>query len=167
MNIFGIGAAELLIIFLLMLVVAGPKRMMRWAYVAGQYVAKLRAMWAETSAILKRELEQAGLEPEVVDTLQELTKPRALRKANPLDKLVDEMKKPVEDALKPVENVIQEVKEASSPDTRAEATPAGVADSTGAATRDDGTAAIAQEESSDSSGPAENVPGRYDAWTPN
>ena len=63
MNIFGIGTTELIIIFVLMMVVAGPKRMIAWAYVAGQYMAKLRDLWQEASGVLKKELEQAGLEP--------------------------------------------------------------------------------------------------------
>ncbi len=175
MNLFGIGAAELAIIFLLMLVIAGPKRMMQWAYIAGTYVAKLRKMWEETSLILKKELEQAGIEPEVIDTLQEFAKPRAMRKANPLDALVDEMKKPMEEALKPVEAVVKEIKSTpglSSSDNKTD-TPATVKTAASAADEsrnegddssgDNGAAAA----STDSDQSATSAPGQYDAWTPN
>lgn len=176
MNLFGIGAAELAIIFLIMLIIAGPKRMMQWAFIAGTYVAKLRKMWDETSKILKKELEQAGIEPEVVDTLQELAKPRGLRKANPLDALVDEMKKPMEQALKPVEAVVDEIKakpgtSLQQKDAEAPSTPvytvaaptgdasAGDSDTTG----DNG----ASSPTNDTNPPASNTPGQYDAWIPN
>ncbi|GAB4437746.1 MAG: hypothetical protein Kow00120_05150 [Anaerolineae bacterium] len=62
MNILGIGAAELVIIFLILLVVAGPKRMVAWAYIAGRELSKLRAMWSETMEMIQSELEEAGVE---------------------------------------------------------------------------------------------------------
>ena len=36
MDILGIGGGELVLIVLVMLVVAGPKRMIQWAYIAGK-----------------------------------------------------------------------------------------------------------------------------------
>ncbi len=62
MNIFGIGEMELAVILVLMLIVAGPKRMIQWAYVLGTYVTKLRGMWTETVGYLQKELDDAGLE---------------------------------------------------------------------------------------------------------
>ncbi|MCZ7542900.1 MAG: hypothetical protein M5R40_04895 [Anaerolineae bacterium] len=62
MNIFGIGAAELVIIFLILLVVAGPKRMVAWAYIVGRELSKLRVMWSETMEMIQTELEEAGVE---------------------------------------------------------------------------------------------------------
>ena len=61
MEIFGIGGAELVAILIIMLVVAGPKRMIQWAYILGQYTAKVRAMWAETMTYVQKEFDEAGL----------------------------------------------------------------------------------------------------------
>ena len=36
MNIFGLGGAELVVIIVIMLVVAGPTRMVSWAYIKGE-----------------------------------------------------------------------------------------------------------------------------------
>lgn len=49
MDILGIGGWELVAIIIIMLVVAGPKRMIQWSYTAGKYVAIMRKMWAETA----------------------------------------------------------------------------------------------------------------------
>ncbi len=61
MNILGIGGWELLAILLIMLLVAGPKRMIHWAYILGQYVAKFRAMWSETVDVIQKEFDDAGV----------------------------------------------------------------------------------------------------------
>lgn len=62
MNILGVGTSELFFILLIMLIVAGPKRMIAWAYVAGQYAAKLRVMWAQTMEALQQEMDEAGVD---------------------------------------------------------------------------------------------------------
>jgi sec-independent protein translocase protein TatB len=150
MNVFGIGATELVIVLLIMLMVAGPKRMIRWAYVMGVYMGKLREMWQETAAVLKKELAEAGVEPDVVNTLGQMANPRARRSvvSNKLDKLVDEMKKPVEESLKPVEATLKEV------GTTPLAPAATVAETD--------TAAEGLIEDT----PAPDSTERYDAWTP-
>lgn len=61
MNIFGVGASELILLLVIMLVVAGPQRMIRWAFIAGQYVGKARAMWSEVAAHLQKEFDDAGV----------------------------------------------------------------------------------------------------------
>jgi Sec-independent protein translocase protein TatA len=163
MNILGIGPAELVLVFLLMLMVAGPKRMISWAYVAGQYVARFRKMWQEASAVLRKELEQAGLEPEVMDTFEQWANPRTRPKSrNLLDPVVKEMKKPLDDVFKPVSDTMDEIgrtqltpaappandKPASSPNTEASSASSDGANSSGA---------NAEQASS----------GGFDAWTPN
>lgn len=65
MEILGIGGWEIVAILLLLLIVAGPKRMIAWSYTLGKYLAILRGMWAETAAMLQKELRQAGLDVEV------------------------------------------------------------------------------------------------------
>ena len=65
MEILGVGGAEFVAILIIMLIVAGPKRMIQWAYILGKYTAKARAMWAESMTYLQKEFEQAGLEVEL------------------------------------------------------------------------------------------------------
>lgn len=62
MNILGVGPAELIVLLVIMLVVAGPKRMIEWAYQAGKYAAQLRAMFQETMEAFHKELAQSGID---------------------------------------------------------------------------------------------------------
>ncbi len=62
MNILGIGPAELIVILVIMFVVAGPKRMIAWAYILGQYVAKFRAYFDETMRAVRKEFEDAQID---------------------------------------------------------------------------------------------------------
>lgn len=61
MNILGVGGEEFIIVIVIMLVVAGPKRMIHWMYVLGTYVAKFRRMWEETVDVLQNEFDEAGV----------------------------------------------------------------------------------------------------------
>lgn len=65
MNILGVGGWELLAILLIMLLVAGPKRMIHWSYILGQYVGKFRQMWAETVDVIQKEFDDAGVDIKV------------------------------------------------------------------------------------------------------
>lgn len=159
MNIFGIGPTELVLVLLIMLMVAGPKRMARWAYVMGIYAGKLREMWGETSAVLKKELAEAGIEPEVVDSFGQMANPRTRRTAvsGQLDKLVGDMKKPIEESLKPVEEVLKPV-ETTLKDV-------GPTPLEAAAPRPSPTE---QQAPGPNSAPEkDNSTGQYDAWTAN
>ena len=62
MNILGAGPGELVVVFVIMLVVAGPKRMIKWAYVLGQYTAQLRQMWQQTLDAFRKELADANID---------------------------------------------------------------------------------------------------------
>lgn len=68
MNLFGIGEGELILILVVMLVVAGPKRMIRWSYVIGQYAGKLRAMWRDAVVVMQKELDTAGVDVKLPQT---------------------------------------------------------------------------------------------------
>ncbi len=61
MNFFGIGPAELILIFILTFVVAGPKRMVQWAYYLGRYMAQFRRMTEEAWSQVRKELESAQI----------------------------------------------------------------------------------------------------------
>lgn len=62
MEIAGVGPLEVVAIFIIMLVVAGPKRMVSWAYTLGQYVSKMRAMFQETMNAVKKEIDVESLD---------------------------------------------------------------------------------------------------------
>lgn len=100
MNIFGIGGAELVLILIIMLVVAGPKRMIQWAYVLGKYVAVLQKMWSQAAAALQKEFDDAGVELEVPkelptkgDLQRSIT--TAIQKNVPLNEVTDELGKDI------------------------------------------------------------------------
>lgn len=62
MDILGIGAGELVLIALLMLVIAGPKRSAMWAREAGQYLRKFRQTWQTMMDELNKEIGDDGKE---------------------------------------------------------------------------------------------------------
>ncbi|MBC7870772.1 MAG: hypothetical protein H7Y09_08025 [Chitinophagaceae bacterium] len=77
MEILGVGGLELVAILVIAIVVAGPKRMLQWAYILGQYVAKLRHMWKDVAVMLQKELDASGVDykvPEQMPTRGTLTR---------------------------------------------------------------------------------------------
>jgi len=106
MEILGVGGWELVTILIIVLVVAGPKRMIRWSYVLGRYLAMLRRMWAETATMLQKEFDQAGLDvtvPKDIPTRQTLNQEVA--------KAVEKMSKPVRDPLDTLKQDVQSVQQ--------------------------------------------------------
>jgi Sec-independent protein translocase protein TatA len=61
MNVLCIGGEEFIIVIVIMLVIAGPKRMIHWMYILGTYIAKFRRMWEETVDVLQDEFDEAGV----------------------------------------------------------------------------------------------------------
>jgi Sec-independent protein translocase protein TatA len=98
MELFGIGTAELIAILIIMLVVAGPKRMIRWAYILGQYTAKIRRLWAETMAVVQKEFDAAGMD---------ITVPREIPTRSTL---VSQMNNALSSVTRPVQTALDEVK---------------------------------------------------------
>ena len=77
MNFFGIGGTELVVIALIMLIVAGPKRMIRWAYVLGVWVGRARTLWQQAVEALQKEMDEAGVNvqlPKEPPTRQTITR---------------------------------------------------------------------------------------------
>ncbi len=108
MNFLGIGAWELVAILLIMLVFAGPKRMIHWSYVLGQHVAKFRKIWSETVDLVQKEFDDAGVGiqlPKEPPTRQSLN--RSVSEA------VKPITKPVQDTLGEVQKDLDSVKEVS------------------------------------------------------
>lgn len=92
MNILGVGGPELAAILIIMLVFAGPKRMVHWSYVLGQHLAKFRRMWSQTVDLVQKEFDEAGVDiqlPKEPPTRQN-------------------MNKAIADAMKPVTQPVQE-----------------------------------------------------------
>ncbi|MGJ3240872.1 MAG: Sec-independent protein translocase subunit TatA/TatB [Anaerolineae bacterium] len=118
MNIFGVGGAELVLILVIALIVAGPKRMIRWAYTIGQYVGKFRILWEQMVDMLQDEVDAAGLDvklPKEIPTKQSIAKTASdLIKpyAESLEKSVDEVRKPVQDAVTETGKVVDDANKA-------------------------------------------------------
>ena len=100
MEILGVGGAELVAIFIIMLVVAGPKRMIQWAYILGKYTAKVRAMWAESMTYLQKEFDAAGLDVELPK--------EPPRRGNFNRELTQQVEKAFSPVTKPVKDVLEE-----------------------------------------------------------
>jgi Sec-independent protein translocase protein TatA len=103
MNIFGVGTTEMVIIVLIMLIVAGPKRMVRWAYHIGVYVGKFRKMWSEVVDVVQKEIDEAGVDVKI---------PKEIPTRQNIGKYVSEIAKPytkeLEQAAKDVQNPVKE-----------------------------------------------------------
>ncbi|MEO8608124.1 MAG: hypothetical protein ABI690_09600 [Chloroflexota bacterium] len=98
MEILGVGGAELVAILIIMLVVAGPKRMIQWAYILGKYTAKVRVMWAESMTYLQKEFDAAGLDVELPK--EPPTRANFNRQlTQQVEKAFSPVTKPVKDAL--------------------------------------------------------------------
>ncbi|MBI1277180.1 MAG: hypothetical protein GC179_03535 [Anaerolineaceae bacterium] len=109
MEIFGVGGAELAAILIIMLVVAGPKRMIQWAYVLGQYTAKARAMWAETMTYVQKELNEAGMDvelPKDIPTRSNLNSEISKQ----VQKAVSPISKPLQETLDAAKSEVQQIK---------------------------------------------------------
>ncbi len=98
MNVFGVGGAELVAILVIMLIFAGPKRMIHWSYVLGTYLSKFRVIWSQTVDLVQKEFDEAGVDIK-------LPKEPPTRKN--LNRAITDAVKPV---TKPVQDSIDEVK---------------------------------------------------------
>ena len=108
MNFLGVGAWELVAILLIMLVFAGPKRMIHWSYVLGQHVAKFRKIWSETVDIVQKEFDDAG-----VGIKLPKTPPTRGSMNKAVTEAVKPMTSPVQDTLNEVQKDLDAVKEVS------------------------------------------------------
>ncbi len=130
MDILGVGGWELVAIFLIMLVVAGPKRMISWSYTLGKYVAQLRHMWAETAEMLQKEFDEAGVDvrvPKDIPTRATLNQEigRALTPiTKPFQELLDATKREIETTQKSVTSATKfDLAPTTKPETPAPTSP--------------------------------------------
>ena len=109
MNFFGLGSWEFVVIILIMLIVAGPKRMMRWAYILGIYLGKLRVFWRQMMESLQAEFDEAGVDvklPRDLPTKGDVQR-LAAQAARPIQEPMEKAMKDYETEIKRVEAEIQ------------------------------------------------------------
>jgi sec-independent protein translocase protein TatB len=109
MNIFGIGGAELVLVILIAIVVAGPKRMIVWAYQAGRLIGKLRRQWEQVAEVLQKEVDAAGIEAQVPRDLpnrQNITR-MVTQAMKPAMDEVDKAARDVQQQIDPVQGSVQ------------------------------------------------------------
>ncbi|MBC8098415.1 MAG: hypothetical protein H7Y11_03155 [Armatimonadetes bacterium] len=100
MNFFGMGETELLVIVVMALIIAGPKRMIEWMYVLGRWTGRLRTMWAETSALLQKEIDATGIDMKV---------PKELPTRQNITRMAQTAMKPLNDSAKAAMNEVKQV----------------------------------------------------------
>ena len=116
MNIFGVGGAEVVVIIMIMLIVAGPKRMIRWAFVIGQYVGKFRMLWSQMVDVMQDEVDAAGLDvklPREIPTKQNLAQTAgAFMKpyTQSLENTLDEVAQPIKETMQETDKTFEEAK---------------------------------------------------------
>jgi Sec-independent protein translocase protein TatA len=114
MDILGIGGWELVAIIIIMLIVAGPKRMISWSYTLGKYVAQLRKMWSETAQVIQKEFDEAGVDvqvPKNIPTRGDLNREigRALTPVTkPFQESLDATKKEIDATKKSVSFAVED-----------------------------------------------------------
>ncbi|MEO0562597.1 MAG: twin-arginine translocase TatA/TatE family subunit [Chloroflexota bacterium] len=113
MNIFGIGGWELVLIVVIALVVAGPKRLAVWAYHLGQWTAKLQQLWRQFAETLQSEMDEAGVNVEIPrspPTRQDLT--RSMQQFG--RQIVKTAEEPLDDVKADVEKIRAEIRQESN-----------------------------------------------------
>ncbi|HUN10163.1 MAG TPA: hypothetical protein PLQ56_26395 [Aggregatilineales bacterium] len=113
MDIFGIGGPELVLILIIMLVFAGPKRMLQWAYQLGKFTSKARQMWSESMGYLQKEFDEAGVGIELPKDIP--TKGSLNRTiSEQAGKLMAPVTKPVEEAMSETKSQLDDIKLSAS-----------------------------------------------------
>jgi Sec-independent protein translocase protein TatA len=121
MNIFGMGEWELLLIVLIMLVVAGPKRMIQWAYVLGKYTAQLQVMFKNTMQALQKEVNAAGVDvqlPDQLPTSREQFRKQITQIAKPLTQPLEQGAQQAMGEMRAAANDVRNAANAVSSDVR-------------------------------------------------
>jgi sec-independent protein translocase protein TatB len=157
MNILGVGPAELIVVLIIMLVVAGPKRMVQWAYQIGRYTAQLRAMFQETMNAIQKELSDSGLD--VTKDLPSI--PKSFDIVSEASKVINSE---VASATTAVNSTLSGTTTSATPSTPT--TPA--VSTTSAETPPDNTAKPASSTPANGTEPkTDDEKPRYDSWLPN
>lgn len=106
MEFLGFGGMELLTILLITLIVAGPKRMIEWAYIAGRYLAKLRIVWKQMMESVQQEFDEAGIDMKV---------PKDIPTRREINRLANDASRPLREsmqrAMSDYEDEVKELKD--------------------------------------------------------
>ncbi|GAB4508415.1 MAG: hypothetical protein OHK0046_00720 [Anaerolineae bacterium] len=97
MNILGIGGWELAVIFIIMLIVAGPKRMIHWSYILGRYLGQLRILWRQMVDVVQQEFDASGVDVKL---------PKDIPTRSSVNKMARDALRPVQE---PLEQALREV----------------------------------------------------------
>lgn len=62
MSLFGVGIMELVLVVVIALIVAGPKRMLQWAYLTGRFIAQVQHTWSKAVSAMQKEFDEAGVD---------------------------------------------------------------------------------------------------------
>ena len=136
-NILGVGLPELIVILVIMLVVAGPKRMIVWAYQLGIWVQKFRRIFDETVAAFRKELEASDIE--LPKELTNVSRGRF--------------------------DIVQEANKLINTELSQPASPAS-SGSTGSTSADSGATATSSEQEPSPNAQSDDEKPRYDSWLP-
>ncbi|GAB4308765.1 MAG: hypothetical protein Kow00117_02050 [Phototrophicales bacterium] len=125
MNILGLGFWELVLIVIIMLVVAGPQRMLQWAYHAGKLLAKARDMWSKLMLNVQRELDEAGLDVELPKDLNRTQIEKFTRNVmKPLQEPIQQGMRAYQQEVKKLESEVKgQVKQLETEATQPDRTP--------------------------------------------
>ncbi len=110
MEFLGIGGWEIVAILLIMLIFAGPKRMLQWSYTLGKWVAVARNMWAQTAQQLEHELHESGVDIEVP---REIPTKQSLNAS--ISKYVSGAANPIIEPVKDVQRELDSTRKAITP----------------------------------------------------
>ncbi len=110
MNILGIGTWELIAIFIIMLLVAGPERMIRWAYYIGRFAGQARRWWAQTMDVFQQEFNKAGIDVELPKSI-----PNRRNLSKRMGKELTKLTGPIREPLDEIDAAMSEVKESVAP----------------------------------------------------
>lgn len=90
MNIFGVGSAEFVLILIIALIVAGPKRLIEWSYIAGRYIGQMKVLWSQMVESLQQDLDEAGVDIKL---------PKQLPNRSNIDKVAGEVLRPLAEPM--------------------------------------------------------------------
>jgi hypothetical protein len=87
--------------------------MIHWAYILGQYTAKLRAMWAETMSYVEKEFREAGMDVELPKDIP--TRGQFNRQiSQQLDKAFTPVTRPMQEVLDETRTQVNEIKSSAT-----------------------------------------------------
>jgi len=97
-GIFGVGISEILVIIVIMLVVGGPKNMVKWSREAGRILRDMRLAWDRFSKEMEKELDPEA--KELLKSSRQLTQNIAdIRNTTDPKRLVRQVSKALEEKI--------------------------------------------------------------------